>query len=159
MKSTVTAWEMPVAAGGNGVRASQETVHGKWRGVEIVELLRRARRARDRGGNIGQVEEGWQWCEPAAQTREARIERRRRVEAHLHRKLEAARTNIANLDTAISQKLMLYAQRPGDDLGRNAIRYQARSGCACLNLVRRRNVGLKEAATRKKALSGIRYSR
>src|SRR5258708_38920752 len=83
-------------------QVSEEAVHGIGLGIEIVEVRSCARRIRDYGGNIGWIQVRWQWREPSAQTREARVERRRRVQAHLRRKLEAARSNVANFDAAVA---------------------------------------------------------
>src|SRR5258708_39796525 len=93
-----------------GREVSEETVHGIGLGIEIVEIQSRARGGRDHRGNIGRIEERWQRGKVASQSLEARIKRRRRVETHLPGKLEAARSNVADFDTAgAAKKLVLYA--------------------------------------------------
>src|SRR5260221_11503529 len=140
-------------------QVSEEAVHGKGLRIETVEVRSRARGGCHRGRHIGWIQVCWQRRKPSTQTGEARIERRRRVEAHLRRKFNAARSNVANFDAAVAQKLMLNAQGPGEDLWRDPIRYQAGALRARLSLCSWRNVGLTEAAAGQESLSGVRYSR
>src|SRR5258708_1463605 len=95
-----------------GREASEETVHGIGRGVEVVKVHSRARGCGDHPGNIGRGDVRWQRCKVASQSLEARIKLRRRVQTHLPGKLAAARSSVADVVTASAVKqLLLRASR------------------------------------------------
>src|SRR5262249_16580873 len=100
--------------------APEETIPGKWKRIEVVKALQRARRAHNHCRHVIRTDKSGKRRDASAWN--IRVKRRSRIQPLLNRQFQAACAHITHFDAAVAEQFVLYAQGPGDDLWRHMIR-------------------------------------